>query len=92
MARTLTKNIVWYHQPRGRIIDGRNLTRKQFEKLKATLLVEFRFWLRGPKTNIYWSRTYNAVAIRYRPGLVNYQELKEKVSSFIWGYFTALDL
>lgn len=87
MERTLNKNIVWYHQPRGGTIK-----REQFEKLKAALLVEFRFWLRGPKTNIYWSRTYHAVAIRYRRGLVNYQAIKERISSFIWGFFTALDL
>ncbi len=82
----LKKNITWYHRPK----DGK-LDPKQFQRLKECLLGQFRFWLRGTKTRVYWSRTYKSVGIRYRKGMMGYQEIKEQISYYIHGYFKALE-
>ena len=82
----LRRNITWYHRPK----DGR-LDPKQFQRLKAILLVNYRFWLRSTKTQVYWSRTYKSVGIRYRKGMMRYQEIKEQISAYIHGYFKALE-
>lgn len=82
----LHRNITWYHRP----AEGK-LTKQQFQFLKAALLSNYRFWLRSYHTQVYWSRRYKAVAIRYRRGMMNYQHIKERIHDYIHGYFKALE-
>lgn len=88
MERSLKKNVVLYHAPR----TGKTLTRDQFQKLKNQLMTEFRFWLRSYRNQVYWSRRHKAVAVLYLKGTVDYELVSSRVSYFIFGFFTALDI
>lgn len=87
MPTTLNKNVIWYHRP----LNGA-LSKADFTRLRDRLLVEFRFWLRGARPNVYWSRRHKAVAIRLRKGTVNYESVKANISYYVFGFFEALDL
>lgn len=82
----LHKNVTWYHRPK----DGK-LSKKHFERLKSALLAQFRFWLRGVKTQVYWSLKNKAVAVKFRKGMMGYPEIKDQISAYIHGYYKALE-